>query len=385
MIKKILFSILGLILGAISIYVVNFYTPFFSSVQNIPILSGLGQTKEVIGFLPYWQTGIAPQSYKGYITTLTYFGLALDSDGSILKLSTPTSLEPGWNALSSGKVTPYLDKAKQNNETTSLLIFSGNVDTINSAMQTPTKSAKNLVGEVEPLMKQYGFTDLNLDIEYTAQASPAARVHFTDFVKTVRQLLPNDQTLTVEVVSLDAIKPNLIDVKTVGNYADHLVIMAYDYHSPDSFVTGPVAPLSGAGISSEIDVTTAVEKALEIVPSNKIILGMPLYGYEWESLSPDSRSAVIPHSGVIASNHRAEELLNSCTTCSVTPDKDAVETHISYFDNDTQTYHQLFIPTAQSTQEKINLTTQNHLPGVALWALGYEGKTILGPLKNYLN
>ena len=383
MIKNILFAIIGLLLGAIAIWTLNTYTPFFVS-QHIPLLSGLGQEREVIGFLPYWQTSIAQKSYKGYISTLTYFGLGLDSDGSILKLKTPQEREPGWNALVSGKVTPYLDEAKQYNEKTSLLIFSGNVDTIDSVMNNPNQSAKNLVSETQPLMKKYGFSDLNLDIEYTAEASVSARTHFTDFVKRVRQLLQPDQTLTIEIVSLDGIKPNLIDIKAVSNYADHLVIMAYDYHSPDSFVTGPVAPLSGAGIESELDVTTAVEKTIALVPPNKIILGMPLYGYEWESLTPDARSAVIPHSGVIASNHRAEALINNCATCSATLDKAAFETHLSYFDKDTQTYHQLFIPTQKSTQTKIQLTLQNHLAGVALWALGYEGKTILDPLKNYL-
>lgn len=387
MLKLTLFAILGLFVGAGITYYVLFQTHLIP-LQNNPtnLLTGIGDSqKEVIGFLPYWQTGIAKDSYKGYITTLTYFGLSLDSDGTILKLATPTSLEPGWNSLSSGKITPYLETAQKNNQKLSLLIFSGNPETIETAMEDPTASAKNLVNEVEPIMKQYGFSDLNLDIEYTGTASMAARNHFTNFVQTVRNQLPKTQTITVETVTTDAIKPNLIDIKTVGKIADKIVIMAYDYHSPDSFVTGPVAPLTGVGIDSEYDVTTAVDKTIKLVAGAKVMLGMPLYGYQWESLTPDARAATIPHSGVIASNHRAENLLANCSTCSATLDKEAIETHLSYFDDETDTFEQIFIPTKASTQAKILLTQQNHLAGVALWALGYEGQDILEPLKNYIN
>ena len=80
---------------------------------------------------------------------------------------------------------------------------------------------------------------------------------------------------------------------------------------------GTVAPLSGAGIVSEYDVTSAAEKALLQIPSSKLILGVPLYGYEWQTLSPNPRSADVPNSGVTASNRRAENLISTCTNCSL--------------------------------------------------------------------
>jgi spore germination protein YaaH len=74
----------------------------------------------------------------------------------------------------------------------------------------------------------------------------------------------------------------------MSKIADNIVLMAYDYHSTSSFVTGPVAPLSGAGIMSEYDVTAAVEKTLDLIPPQKLVLGIPLYGYEWETLDANS-------------------------------------------------------------------------------------------------
>jgi spore germination protein YaaH len=161
--------------------------------------------------------------------------------------------------------------------------------------------------------------------------------------------------------------------------------MTYDYHSPTSFITGPVAPLNGAGISSEYDVSTAVEIALKEIPKQKVVMGVPLYGYEWETILPYIRSAVIPDSGVIASNNRAEQFLSSCASCSAGFDSVAQESYLVYRDEQTGTYHQMSFPDTASMQAKIAFANEENIGGLALWALGYEGKTILQPLRTYIH
>ncbi len=101
--------------------------------------------------------------------------------------------------------------------------------------------------------------------------------------------------------------------------------MAYDYHSPSSLVTGAIAPQTGAGIDATYDVTTTIEKTLQLVPSGKVILGVPLYGYEWETLSNAIHSAVFQETGETASNSRMQSFLASCATCSVFFDNEAQE------------------------------------------------------------
>src|SRR4029078_3375483 len=123
-------------------------------------------------------------------------------------------------------------------------------------------------------------------------------------------------TLTVEISSSDLIRHNLIDPKNISAFADSIVIMAYDYHFAGSEVTGPVAPMGGGGDEAEYDTILALEKAIEVIPSQKIILCIPLYGYQWETLDDIPRSAVIPGTGQTASNSRVENLLSDCATCS---------------------------------------------------------------------
>jgi len=379
MAKFIIVSVFGLIIGIVAgILIIN-------SESAIPFHIKTPAPKQVIGFLPYWQLDKANQNEEKYLTTLTYFALNVDGNGNVVKLINEQQEEPGWYELHSDKLRSIIENAKKNNIKLSLLISSGDANAINQLVEKPTQHANTLINDVAPIMKQYHFTDLNLDIEDTTPASGSAQAHFTQFIKIVKQLLAKEKlgTLTLEISSADTVKYNLINISGIEPYADDIVLMAYDFHSPDSVVTGPVAPLNGAGKDSEYDVTTAVERTLQNVPPNKLLLGMPLYGYEWETLNTAVRSAVIPGSGVIASNNRAEALLSECASCSAFFDNESAEAFAEYSDPTTGTYHQISFPDQQSIHAKLVFANKESLAGLALWALGYEGNTILSPLANY--
>lgn len=376
--KKIIFSFLGVFFGLFLGYFLAF------RLHSLPPTI-VKQDKVIVGFLPYWLLSRAQTDYSKDITQLVYFSLTIDSDGSIVKLSNPQEKEPGWYALESGKLDPFFNNAKKNNISLSLAVFNGDPESINLLLGNPIPNAKNLVKDITPLMEKYGFSDLNLDIEKADIASEEARLNFTKFVQEVKSGLPKETTLTVDISPTAFIKNYLIDPRAISSLVDYFLIMGYDYHYQNSFVTGPVAPLFGAGTISEFDIQIAVEKALNLIPAKKIILGVPLYGYEWETISDNPRAGVIPGTGMAASNRRVEELLNSCATCSAKFDTIAKESYVVYKDTTTNTYHQIYYPDKQIMSSKISFARQNNLGGIGLWALGYEGKTILDPLEDYKN
>ncbi len=372
----------------LSYFVVNKFFTSKNQNESLNIASIFEHKGEVIGFLPYWLLTKANQDYSEYINTLTYFSLSINSDGTIQKYTNPGESEPGYLALKNGKFDSFLASAKEKKVNLSLAVFCSDDEVITQMLENPEESAKNLIDDITPLIDQYGFTDLNLDIEQVKDASPEARLKFTNFVKEVKNNLPENNSIILSIdISASAFvkNTNLSDPKALVPLVDKIIIMAYDYHYIGSYVTGPVAPLEGAGIVSEFDTQAAVEAALEIVPKEKIILGIPLYGYEWEAIENVPRSAVIPGTGMIISNQRAENFLSSCATCSAVFDNTDKENYIIYKDQETDTYHHVFYPNEKSTQYKIKLAKQNSLGGIALWALGYEGKTILEPLSSYHN
>jgi spore germination protein len=270
----------------------------------------------------------------------------------------------------------------------SLVVFNGDPQSIDELIADPVAHAANLVEHVAPIMERYGFTDLNIDIESIANASASAQMRFTSFIREVKRNLTSQggkpKTITVDASPTDLIKPRLINLQDIEPYVDFVVLMTYDYHYSGSFVTGPVAPLGGAGINNEFDTETGIEKALAVLPPHKVILGVPLYGYEWETITAHPRSAVLPGSGIVASNRRVEELLSQCATCSARLEDRSAESYLIYKDQETNVYHQIFYPDERSTQVKVDAAKQYHLAGLALWAIGYEGDTILSPIKSYL-
>jgi len=261
------------------------------------------------------------------------------------------------------------------------LIFNGNQEEIYGLISQPASHAATLVAEIQPLMAQYGFESLNLDIESFIDASHSGQILFTQFVREIKERL--GKPITIDASPTDLVKTRLIDLQAVEPYVERVVLMTYDYHYSGSLVTGPVSPAGGAGIESEFDVETGIIKALEILPPEKIILGVPLYGYRWESITTNPRAATLPGSGVVVSNRKAEEFLDQCASCSAQTETLAKEKYLIYPDQETGTYYQLFYPDSDATQAKVLLATYYDIGGMALWALGYEGNTILEPLTNY--
>lgn len=333
------------------------------------------QRPQAIGWLPYWLLEKADKDYSRYLTEMTYFGLTVNPDGTIQKYTNPGEAEPGWYALTSGKFKPPANLA------VSLAVFNGSPEQINRLISEPASSAAVLAGEVGPIMDEYGFTKLNIDLESARDASESARENFTVFIRELKKNL--NRPLTIDASPTDLVKDRLIDLTAVAPYVESVILMTYDYHFSGSLVTGPVAPNGGAGVESEFDVETGIQKALEIMPPQKIILGIPLYGYEWETLTSNRRSAVLPGSGIVASNRRVEEFLAGCASCSAQTETAAEENYLVYFDESVQTYHQIFYPDEQFMADKIKLAEKYRLGGIAFWAIGYEGNTIFNPVAAY--
>lgn len=169
----------------------------------------------------------------------------------------------------------------------------------------------------------------------------------------------------------------------MGRLADYVVIMAYDFHYAGSLITGAVAPLGGAEVDAEFDTNVVLQQAYRVIPKEKIILGVPSYGYSWETLQREPKSATIPGSGVTMSHKKMQTFLKSCATCSAQLDTQAQEAYVIYRNHDTGTYQQTYFPDTNAMQKKVDTVKENNLAGLAIWALGYEEIGMYAPLMQY--
>lgn len=378
-----MFFVIGLACGLIFLLVSlgqDIVSPFSARVNLIP------SKPKSIGFIPYWLVGKASGSYQGKITELSYFSLSLDSDGTVRRLVNAQEEEPGWTTLNrSEKLLEKLALAKAQDQSLSLVVFSGDGSVIKEIISDPASHAANLVNDIAPIMKRGGFTDLNLDLESSESATDGARTAFTRFVSEVKkQMIARDLgTLTLDVQSISLFQPYLTDPVELGKISDFILIMAYDFHYPGSILTGPVAPLGGAGNYRVFDVELTLKAALKLIPKQKIILGIPLYGYEWNTLASYPGAPAIPGTGAIASDNRVVSSVRpNCQKCILGSDPIASEPYVIFPEGSY--FHQIFYEDSKAIDEKLALAKKWGIGGVAFWALGYESATDLNPLTEYI-
>lgn len=366
------------------VFIVSFLSSYYLSPLFIPQeAESIEMTKahhiDIIGFLPYWLLDTANDDYSPYLTNISYFGLAVDGDGSIYKKSEAQESEPGYYKFISSDLNQRLSQARDRGLETSLLIYAADNDAIDEMILHPTESAENLISELIPMMKEYGYNDLNVDLETLRLATVEEQQAFTQFLKIVSERVKDENfTLTICLPVMAFSYDTIIDPISIQPLVDKIVIMTYDYFYRGSFYTGPNAPVD--------EVESALQSVLASFESTQVILGIPLYSYQWETLSDATGSATIPDSGVTLSQIKLTKLLVDCPDCQYQTDEKTSETAVIYPDLETGSYFQTYMPDESYYSKKIELVKKYHLAGVAFWALGYENEANLIPfieLKNY--
>src|SRR5690606_10440632 len=116
-------------------------------------------------------------------------------------------------------------------------------------------------------------------------------------------------TLSIDMYASAASKQQLWDVAAIAKEVDYIIVMAYDFHRRSSPQAGPVAPLFGGKELWDSDISEHLQAFLTIVPSEKILLGIPFYGYEWQTTSTDPQATTFPNTGSTASFERVQSIL----------------------------------------------------------------------------
>lgn len=209
------------------------------------------------------------------------------------------------------------------------------------------RALENLLG----LCETYGYDGVNLDFEGIA---PGDRRAFTNFVAALTRLLhANGYYVTLSVPAETADEPTndwtgAYDYRALGRVADLLMIMAYDEHSSDS-TAGPIAGPSW--------VERVLRYATSVVPPQKLVLGLPAYGYDW---SPDGTLAISWQEWRALVAHYAPAA--------------GASGHLEYWSGGV--LHNVYYEDMKSFEASIRLAVGFDLRGIVLWRLGIENPSI---------
>jgi spore germination protein YaaH len=151
--------------------------------------------------------------------------------------------------------------------------FDGNL--VANVVGSPTLREKHAEALTQ-LVVQNAYEGIDIDYE---SMNAAARPNFTLFVQLLAQKLHGagkKLSVTVSAKTSDADNwsgPAGEDWRAIGAAADTVKIMAYDNHW-DGSAAGAIAPLNWLD-----NIATYAEATM---PAQKIIMGLPWYGYDWQ-------------------------------------------------------------------------------------------------------
>lgn len=243
------------------------------------------------------------------------------------------------------------------------------------ALRDPAALARQIAAYVE----QYNLDGVNVDIE---NVTAAERDAYTLLVKTLREEIPAEKEVSVAV----AANPNgwttgwhgSYDYAALAEYADYLMIMAYD-ESWQGSDPGPVASLSFAERS--------VRYALQHAPADKIVLGIPFYGRLWSADGTFNGNGI--GLNVLANmlrDYRAEitfseEHQSPVATFTVRSGDPSYTVNGKKLTPGTYT---VWFENEQSLAAKADLIHRYDLKGLGSWALNQATDSILASMKHWL-
>jgi spore germination protein YaaH len=241
-------------------------SPATEEIGITPDSSKTEKDYTVSGWMPVIDVEDSQNSFLGNIDLFDYispYEHKVEPDGKITKVGeifSPELKERAKSALV--KIIPTITNNYDQDDVASNLL---------KDEAKTEEHINNIVSEVEV----NGFDGIDLDYE---NLDPSVRDQFTNFIsKLSSELHAKGKILSVTVQAKKSDDntwrgPGALDFEAIGKLVDQFRVMTYDYSRPNTS-PGAIAPIDW--------MREVISYAKSHVPSQKIIVGIPFYGYQW--------------------------------------------------------------------------------------------------------
>jgi spore germination protein YaaH len=337
-----------------------------------------GVTREVFGFAPYWALpGNANWNYN-LLTTVAYFGLDINADGSI---STITNSWTGWN---SQDLVDTINRAHAAGDRVVVVIKAFDEATINQIVTTPGVTQTAITNTINAIASK-NLDGVNVDFEgHESPSYPNIQSGFTNFMTQlalqVHQRWPSAMVSADTYSGAASWDNGIFKIDALAPVVDALFVMAYDMsfgNTPGH--AGPNAPLNGWTYND----TTSMQQYLAKAPASKIILGVPYYGYKWSTTTNQPYGSAVPGTPANADTYQGvlddfncgpQQLAKAFDSTGQSPWATWWSPAASDpCDGNHNSWRELYYDDANSLGLKYDLVNANNLRGTGMWALGYDG------------
>lgn len=300
------------------------------------------RTHQIYGWQPHWREAALPGYRWDLLSSAAYFSYEVD----------PATGKP--KTLHRWKTTNLFDHAGDQTQvdlTATLFGRSSNRQLLHNEAAVET-----LIAELAALSSERS-AGVCIDFESIASGEKDA---LSAFFEKLRPAVTTGE-VTVALPAVDWSKA--FDIPRLNEAVDRFVIMAYDYHWSTADQAGPVSPLRSSSTWGGLCVEASIDRYLrDGVPPEKLLAGLPYYGYQWPTESADvpssatSRAKSLPYSA-IRRTHASDPLYD-----------DASDSAHYRLDGPEQ----LWFDSARSFEAKCELVKSKGIAGIGIWALGYD-------------
>ncbi|UOQ49553.1 glycoside hydrolase family 18 protein [Gracilibacillus caseinilyticus] len=215
----------------------------------------------------------------------------------------------------------------------------------------------NMLDQIITTAKQSEFGDIHFDFEFLP---PENREDYRAFLEKATTRLHNEGFLVSTALAPKTSAEQegnwyeAHDYQAHGEIVDFVVLMTYEW----GYSGGPAMAVSPIG-----PVRDVVNYALTEMPSEKIMLGQNLYGYDWTlpyEPGGDYAKALSPQQAIRVARDNNQSILF---------DEEAKAPYFRYVDQEGQE-HEVWFEDARSIQAKFDLIKEKNLRGISYWKLG---------------
>ena len=277
-----------------------------------------------------------------YLTYMTVFTYGFRADGSLIEASDERILEiaKGYDVGAILLISTLDEDGSFNNELPNRLF-------------DDPEAEDRLIDALIAVAEEKGYRGVEVDFEYL-YAEDAAR--YAAFLGKLKRALTAAGFLLFVALApkVAADQPGLLyeghDYRAIGAVADYVILMTYEW----GYRFGPpgaVAPIP--------NVERVIRYAVSEIPPEKILVGVPNYGYDWPLpfVAGETEAKSLSNVEAVAEADRRGAPIQYDTTDGAP--------YFNYYEDGVQ--HVVWFENAESVADKLALTEEYGLAGISIW------------------
>lgn len=279
-----------------------------------------------------------------YLTYLSIFSYEVNSDGTLNSIPD----EPLIQAAREAGVAPLMVITN--------LDEGGFSSDLASTILNSEELQDELLNNIIEILESKNYYGLDIDFEYIY---PQDREMYNNFLRkaTTRLNELGYEVSTALAPKISADQPGILyqghDYPVHGELANHVILMTYEW----GYTYGP--PLAVAPINQ---VRRVLDYAVTVIPNEKILMGIPNYGYDWTLPYQQGTAART------ISNVGAVDLARN-VGAAIQYDTQSQAPFFNYYDNEGR-QHVVWFEDARSINAKLQVVNEYGLGGVSYWTIG---------------